>query len=244
LETEDLRPRLNMSRRALRILVAAVAAISVASSAAAQPQTPERRRAEILQAYGGAYPGPINAYVSRVGERMAVAAGQGGRCSFSVINSEVVNAFASPPGCDIYVTRGLLDLIRSEDELAAVLGHEVGHVVNRHAAEHMAKGQLGQMVAMAVGVAGSDDQGRGQRAAMAAAMVNQMLQLKFSRSDELEADRVGMDYMKQAGYNPEAMLGVMHILADASRGGRQPELLSTHPYPEDRIAANEKYLGR
>jgi predicted Zn-dependent protease len=50
--------------------------------------------------------------------------------------------------------------------------------------------------------------------------------------------------MKQAGYDPEAMLGVMHILADASRGGRQPEILSTHPYPEDRIAAIEKYLGK
>ena len=156
---------------------------------------------------------------------------------------DTLNAFALPGG-QVFITYGLLSKLQDEGQLAGVLGHEVGHVVNRHAAEHMAKGQLGQMVAMAVGVAGSDDQGRGQRAAMAAAMVNQMLQLKFSRSDELEADRVGMDYMKQAGYNPEAMLGVMHILADASRGGRQPELLSTHPYPEDRIAANEKYLGR
>lgn len=156
---------------------------------------------------------------------------------------ETLNAFALPGG-QIFITYGLLTKLKDEGQLAGVLGHEVGHVVNRHAAEHMATGQLGQLLTMAVGVAGSDEEGRGQRAAMVAAMVNQMVQLKYSRGDELESDRVGMDYMKQAGYNPEAMLGVMHILADAARGGRQPALLSTHPYPEDRIAAIEKYLGK
>jgi predicted Zn-dependent protease len=78
---------------------------------------------------------------------------------------------------------------------------------------------------MATGVAVSDEDGRGQRAAMVAAMVNQMVQLKYSRGDELEADRVGMDYMSQAGYDPAAMLGVMRILAEASQGGAAPELL-------------------
>lgn len=158
-------------------------------------------------------------------------------------DTETLNAFALPGG-QIFITRGLLLKLEDDAQLAGVLGHEVGHVVNRHGAEHMATGQLGQLLTVAVGVAGSDDEGGGQRAAMVAAMVNQMVQLKYSRSDELESDRVGMDYMKQAGYDPEAMLGVMHILAEASRGGRQPELLSSHPYPEDRIAAIERYLGR
>jgi hypothetical protein len=66
---------------------------------------------------------------------------------------------------------------------------------------------------------------------MVAAMINQMVQLKYSRGDELEADRVGMDYMTQAGYDPTAMLGVMRILAEASHGGRAPVMLSTHPVP-------------
>jgi len=78
---------------------------------------------------------------------------------------------------------------------------------------------------------------------MVAAMVNQMVQLKYSRSDELEADRVGMDYMAQAGYDPSAMLGVMRILGEASRGGRAPVMLSTHPYPEQRIEEIERYLA-
>jgi len=78
---------------------------------------------------------------------------------------------------------------------------------------------------------------------MVAAMINQMVQLKYSRSDELEADRVGMDYIAQAGYDPAAMLGVMNVLARASRGGATPVMLSTHPYPEQRIAEIKRYLA-
>ena len=96
---------------------------------------------------------------------------------------------------------------------------------------------------MAAGVAATDEEGRGQRAAMVAAMINQMVQLKYSRSDELESDRVGMDYMTQAGYDPAAMLGVMRILAEASQGGRAPVMLSTHPYPEQRVEEIQRYLA-
>jgi predicted Zn-dependent protease len=67
--------------------------------------------------------------------------------------------------------------------------------------------------------------------------------LKYSRSDELEADRVGMDYMTQAGYDPSAMLGVMRVLAEASRGGGTPVMLSTHPYPEQRVEEIKRYLA-
>jgi beta-barrel assembly-enhancing protease len=155
---------------------------------------------------------------------------------------DTLNAFALPGG-QVFITYGLLSKLHDEAQLAGVLGHEIGHVVNRHAAEHMATGQLGQLLTMAAGVAATDEEGRGQRAAMVAAMINQMVQLKYSRSDELEADRVGMDYMTQAGYDPSAMLGVMRVLAEASRGGRTPELLSTHPYPEQRLEAIQRYLA-
>ena len=134
-----------MIRRPVRFFAAALAALSVAAAGAADAQSrqsPEQRRAEILRAYGGAYRGPMAAYVSRVGERMAAAAGQGGRCTFSVIDSPVVNAFAAPPDCDIYVTRGLLALIRSEAELAAVLGHEVGHVAANHAGRRQTRSAI------------------------------------------------------------------------------------------------------
>ena len=156
---------------------------------------------------------------------------------------ETVNAFALPGG-QIFITFGLLRQLESEAQLAGVLGHEVGHVVHRHGAEHMATGQLGQLLTVATGVATTDEQGQGQRAAMVAAMVNQLVQLKYSRDDELESDRFGMDAMTQAGYDPSAMLGLMRVLASASEGrGSPPAMLSTHPYPEQRIEEIQRYLA-
>ncbi len=153
---------------------------------------------------------------------------------FLLKDPDTVNAFALPGG-QVFITVGLYDKLDTEAQLAGVLGHEIGHVVNRHAAEQMAKGQLGKMLALAVGVGASGERGRGQQAAMVAAMVNQMSQLHFSREDESEADRYGLQYMAQAGYDPSGMLDVMKILKAVSQGGRQPEFLATHPLPENRL---------
>lgn len=155
---------------------------------------------------------------------------------------DTVNAFALPGG-QVFITEGLLKRLQTEAQLAGVLGHEVGHVVNRHGAEHMASAQLGQLLTVATGVAASDDRGSGQRAAMIAAMVNQLVQLKYSRSDELESDRFGMEAMSQVGYDPGAMLGVMRILQDVSKGQGPPAMLATHPYPEQRIEEIQRYLA-
>jgi predicted Zn-dependent protease len=152
-----------------------------------------------------------------------------------------VNAFALPGG-QIFITRALYDRMSNEAQLAGVLGHEIGHVINRHAAEHMAKGQLGQMLVTAVGVGASDDQGHGRMAAMAAMMANQMLQLKYSRNDELESDSYGLKYMAQAGYSPQAMLEVMRILKEASGGRGGPDFMATHPDPDARIEQIQAYL--
>src|SRR5215208_3252868 len=105
--------------------------------------------------------------------------------NFYLLNdSKTVNAFALPGG-QIFITRALYNRLETEAQLGGVLGHEIGHVINRHSAQHMAKGKLGQMLSTAAGVATSD---RGNGGAMAAQMVNQMMQLKYSRGDELEAD--------------------------------------------------------
>jgi predicted Zn-dependent protease len=154
-----------------------------------------------------------------------------------------INAFALPGG-QVFITRGLYDKLDTEAQLAGVLGHEIGHVVNRHAAEHMAQGELGQMLALAVGVGASDGQGRGRDAQVAAALVNQMAQLKFSRQDESEADGFGLMAMAQAGYDPTAMLDVMRVLKAASGGAHQPEFLATHPLPDTRIQAIKDYLDQ
>ena len=158
---------------------------------------------------------------------------------FHLLNDEqTINAFALPGG-QIFITLGLYEKLQNEAQLAGVLGHETGHVINRHAAQHMAKSQLGGMLAAAVGVgaSGADQNGRshGYSAAIIAQVVNNMAQLKFSRKDETEADTYGLKYMAQAGYDPQEMLGVMEILKQASAGGRQPEFLQTHPLPETRL---------
>ncbi len=166
-------------------------------------------------------------------------------------DDQTVNAFALPGG-QIFITRALYRRLQNEAQLAGVLGHEMGHVINRHSAQQMAKGQLGQMLtsAVAVGASDPDHRGRGQMAAMAAAMANQMLQLKYGRGDETEADNYGLRYMSQAGYDPEEMLGVMRILQKASGGGGStPEFLQTHPLPETRLEEiaqilKEKYPDR
>jgi predicted Zn-dependent protease len=161
---------------------------------------------------------------------------------FHLLNDpETVNAFALPGG-PIFITEGLLRRLRTEAQLAGVLGHEAGHVVHRHVAEQMAKGQLGGLLAAAAGIAADDGSDRGQRAQAVAAMVNQVVQLRYSRQDESEADRYGVDAMAEAGYDPHAMLEVMRILADASQGPRPPEFLSSHPLPETRLRELEQYV--
>jgi predicted Zn-dependent protease len=159
-----------------------------------------------------------------------------GNYHFFLLNDpKTVNAFALPGG-QVFITRGLYEKLPDEAALAGVLGHEIGHVVGRHAAEHMAQGQLGQILTVAFGVGASGSNDRGRTAAAAAAMVNQLAQLRFSREDESEADSFGIEYMAQAGFDPSAMLDVMKILKAASQGGgRQPEILATHPLPDTRL---------
>jgi len=190
---------------------------------------------------------PTARLVEEVGQRVvarsnAATSPYAGNFHFHLLaDPETVNAFALPGG-QIFITRGLLGRLQTEAELAGVLSHEVGHVIHRHSAEQMAKGQLGQMLSQAVGVAASDGSDGGQHAAMVAAMVNQMVQMKYGRGDESESDRYGIDAMAAAGYDPKGMLEVMEILAQASGGQRPPEWLSSHPLPETRIQEIREYL--
>ena len=148
---------------------------------------------------------------------------------------QTVNAFALPGG-QIFITAALLGRLNSEAQLAGVLGHEVGHVVGRHGAEHLAKQQLGSALVNAVGIAASDDPRNARQAAILAQAVNQMVNLKYGREDELESDLLGLQFMTVAGYNPVGLVELMEILNSARGGaGGQPEFLSTHPNPANRV---------
>lgn len=153
-------------------------------------------------------------------------------------DTDTINAFALPGG-QVFITLGLLNELQTEAQLAGVLAHEMGHVIERHSAQQMATQQLGQIFTVAVGtVAG--DQANG--AYQVAAVVNQAVQLKYSREDEMEADTWGLKLMTVAGYDPKAMIEVMKVLKGVSHGSQGPELFQTHPNPDLRIEQIQDYL--
>jgi len=190
---------------------------------------------------------PDGRIVSEVGTRVVSETGASktefaGNFNFYLVEDpNTINAFALPGG-QVSITRGLYNRLENEAQLAGVLGHEVGHVIAEHSAQQMAKGQLGQMIATAVGVGASGEDGRGRYAGVAAMMANQMLQLKYTRGDETQADEIGLKYMKEAGYDPAEMVAVMEILKSAAGGSRQPEILSSHPLPESRIEDIKRWI--
>jgi beta-barrel assembly-enhancing protease len=156
---------------------------------------------------------------------------------------ETINAFALPGG-QVFITEALFRRIETEGQLAGILGHEIAHVVARHGAEHIAKTQLTQDLTGAVVVASYDPNNPNSAyAAQFAALIGQLVNMKYGRDDELESDRLGVRFMKEAGYDPRAMLRVMEILAESSSGGRPPEFFSTHPNPENRLERIQEAIG-
>ena len=204
---------------------------------------------KLLMEFGGTYVGPQAAYVEQVGKNIAVQSGLGNaRESFTVslLDSPVNNAFAVPGGY-IYSTRQLVALMNNEAELAAVLGHEVGHVAARHSQRRQVQQQqnslLGAVGAILSGVVLGDSQ-LGNTLSRGFLQGSQLLTLKFSRSQELQADELGIQYLNSAGYDPRAMGTVLQSLAlqnslDARLQGRDdarvPAWASTHPDPASRV---------
>jgi predicted Zn-dependent protease len=182
------------------------------------------------------------ALVRQVGERLvarSLAAKSPYRFSFHVLaDARTVNAFALPGG-PIFITEGLLRQLKSEAELAGVLGHEIGHVIARHSSERLAKQQLTQGLLSAL-VVGSGD----YTAAQIGQVVGSMINMSYGRDDELESDALGIRIMAEGGYDPRALIRVMEVLAKASGGSRQPEFFSTHPAPENRIARIKEEIAK
>ncbi|MFC6622188.1 M48 family metalloprotease [Novosphingobium panipatense] len=211
---------------------------------------------ELLAEFGGALTGSQANYVSQVGKRIAVQSGlsnAAGDFTVTLLNSPVNNAFAIPGGY-VYVTRQLTALMNNEAELAGVLGHEVGHVAARHSAQRQKTAQRNQIL----GVLGSvlagavlGDNAFGQLGQRIFSQGSQLLTLKFSRSQELQADQLGITYLKRAGYDPRAMSSVLESLARQNaleaqlRGStsQTPEWASTHPDPASRVRSAMTYAG-
>jgi len=196
---------------------------------------------QLIQEYGGAVQDPyLQGYVAQIGMRM-VPYTEGDAPNlpweFVLLDSDVINAFALPGG-KVFMSRGLAERMTNEAQLASVIGHEIGHVTARHINERVTQQRVvGGLLTAGVLVAGRSD------SAIAASAVEQIMGtagqgflLRFGREQEIEADSLGVRYMVRTNYDPMGAIEVQNILAQASAGTRPPEFLSTHPYPESRIA--------
>jgi predicted Zn-dependent protease len=195
---------------------------------------------QLTRQFGGATKDEALArYVEQVGQRVAsksAAARTKYPFTFTVLaDRRTVNAFALPGG-PVFITEALLARMQNEAQLAGVLGHEVGHVVARHGAEHLAKADLtaGLVGATVVATSDPDRPGNARAKAALAAAAAQLITMKFGRDDELESDRLGVRFMHEAGYDARQMSEVMRVLK-AAGGGRTPEFFSTHPDPDNRL---------
>jgi len=219
------------------------------------PQDERRQGAElhpeVVKRFGGVYGEMgVSQYVTGVGSRLAKTTELPNRTyAFTVLDSPVVNAFALPGGY-VYITRGLMALANDEAELAGVLGHELGHVVARHAAQRYSRGLVvGGIAGLLGAVTGSEAVGN-----VVAGVGSLAFLQPFSREQELEADRLGVRYIARAGYDPAAMTSFLEKMRENSRleariAGRNPDevdardIMSTHPRTVERVRQAMQLAG-
>lgn len=206
----------------------------------------EKTFPQAVQQMGGEYPDArLAAYVNQVGLRL-------GRVSqrpdlpyqFKVVNDSTPNAFALPGGF-IAITRGLLVNMDNEAQLAAILGHEIGHVAARHAVQGIQRGAL-LNVALSILTGVTGDAAYGPLAQQAGELSAALLDRSYSRDQERESDRLGIDYMVQAAYDPQGAVQVQEFFYRQIEGGAKPMWLSglfrTHPFSKERMLDNEEYI--
>jgi predicted Zn-dependent protease len=188
---------------------------------------------QVRQTIGVVSDRALQQYVERIGERLAVGTSRPDLpWRFAVVDDPTPNAFALPGGF-IYVTRGMMNLLTSEAELAAILGHEIAHVTARHAVNQLSRQQLAQL---GLGLSGIFVPEVQTLSPVIGAGLN-LLFLKYSRDHEREADELGYQYLRREGYDVSEFADVFRALQRASGDGpgALPGWLSTHPVPAERI---------
>jgi len=179
----------------------------------------------------------LNNYINTTGKKISTLTHRPQMpYSFQGVNAAYVNAYAFPGG-SIAATRGILVELKNEAELAALLGHEIGHVNARHTAEQMSKGVLtNALIGGIATVAGTQSSGLGSLASQLGMIGADALLAHYSRDNEREADSLGLEYMVKAGYNPNGFVGLMDMLRSTSK--HKPNaielMFSTHPMSDER----------
>ena len=209
-----------------------------------------REHRKLMPAFGGAInDADLRRYVSSVGTLLARTSELPNlRFTFTVLNTDMINAFALPGGY-VYITRGLLALANSEAEIAGVLAHEIGHVTARHAAQRHSRSVFAGIGAAAVGIL----TGSGELANVAGRGLGGYVR-SYSREQEFEADKLGIRYLKRAGFDPRAMAGFLgslraHTRLTARLAGQSPgtvdqaNFMSTHPRTQERVQRAAREAG-
>jgi len=205
----------------------------------------KKNHPQILKQYGNYENKALQAYVNRVGQDLVKRSHRSKlQYTFTVLDSADVNAFALPGGY-IYITRGIMAYINSEAELAAVLGHELGHVTARHGVQQYSKA-LATSIGMTLATIFVPELRNDVSQQLMNVLGNAMLS-GYGREDELEADSLGAEYLARAGYDPGAMIDVIGILKNqeefekerAGKEGREPRVyhgvFATHPSTDKRL---------
>lgn len=218
----------------------------VKAISASDKQTGAQAHPQILEDFGGVYRGAQANYVQSVGRKVAVQSGLAdsqNAYTITLLDSPINNAFAVPGGY-VYITRQLLGLMNDEAELASVLGHEVGHIAARHSQKRNTQSLLGQLLSVGVGIlTGSSElmQVAGQAA--------QLYTLSYSRTQEYQADDLGIRYLSGSGYDPHAAADMLAALdaqdklaatANGSSNRAIPSWARTHPMTADRVSRARK----
>ena len=182
--------------------------------------------------------------VRRIGQRLAqISDRQDYAYNFYIVEKKEQNAFTTPGG-NIYIFTGLLGQLTTDDQIAAVLAHEIGHCAARHTVKKIQAAMGYSLVESIVfSSLGLQDQAK-QIASLSSDVVSNLVFSAYSRQDELQADRLGVKYMYLAGYNLNGMIETLEILKKESKGNHVPEILMTHPHLDARIIAAKEEIQK
>lgn len=256
-------PQIRMSRRAIITGIAAGTVLPIATACSTNPETGRSQfllmgDAEVASMATAAWtdmksqtPQTSNTglknRVLNVWNRTAKGARRDHeQWDVAVFDTDDVNAFVMP-GNRVGVYRGIVEFTENDDQLSSVLGHEAGHVTGRHAAERMSVAMAAQagLLAGQIAIAQSDELRKYGTAigALGGAAVQFGVILPYSRNHELEADRLGADYMHNAGYDVRQSVRLWELMDAQSKGQRPPEFMSTHPDPVRRAQELRQYIN-
>ena len=181
--------------------------------------------------------------IQTIGQRLSRASDrQDYEYHFYLLDKNEINAFTTPGG-NIYFFSGLLNQLKTDDQVASVLAHEIGHCAAKHTVKKF-QAAMGYNLIGSIILGQISSEAARSTASLASNTAMQLAMSAYGRQDEYQADLLGLKYMYLAGYNLDGMIETLKVLEKESHGARPPLILSTHPYVDDRIKAVQEEIPR